>query len=158
MSGTAVPCAVPPRYSKCPAVPAPRERDSGTDPLAEIFAPADEARAGIAQLRSAPALWPVGFDRWQEILAAIEAFEIQHGAVARARGWLQTQLYGLHPTAPYARLDAMGAAWLIARTGHCVVSIDHVGMRLVTRTASRLQLLRGSADADVALPWAKVVT
>jgi hypothetical protein len=41
----------------------------------------------MAALRSSPPLWPVGFERWRDILAAVEAFERQWGPVARARGW-----------------------------------------------------------------------
>ena len=127
-------------------------RRATIDPLAEIFEPADEALAGIAQLRSSPPLWPVGFERWCDILAAVEAFERQHGPIARARGWSQTQLYGLHQRAPYARLSAMGAAWVIARTGHRVLEVDHIGMLLVTRTSARLRIVRAAPEGAM-LAW-----
>jgi hypothetical protein len=43
------------------------------DLVAEIFERADEVQAGIG--RSSPPLWPMNFEQWFDILAAVEAFE-----------------------------------------------------------------------------------
>ena len=83
----------------------------------------------------------------------LRRFEIPWGGRARLAGWSTLELYGLHPAAPAARLSAMGAAWLIARTGHTVLEIDHVGVLLVARTSSRLRILRGKPDPDAVLAW-----
>ena len=47
----------------------------------------------------------------------MEASAYAHDCEARAAGWSDLQLYGLHPHAPWARLDAMGAGFPIARGG-----------------------------------------
>jgi hypothetical protein len=70
-----------------------------------------------------------------------------------AAGWSQLQLYGLDPDAPYARVGRMGAAWLAARADRRVVAIDSVAVHLVTRTASRLRILRGEPDQGAVLAW-----
>jgi hypothetical protein len=48
---------------------------------------------------------------WGQRIAHASAFEMTWGAQARALGWTDAALYSLHPDAPLARLDAMGAAF-----------------------------------------------
>lgn len=123
------------------------------DLFAEIFGPADEVAAGLVRLRSSPPLWPVSPDQWSDILAAVETFERNYGPTARARGWTQIGLFGLCPHSPFARLSSLGAAWLIARTGHAVTGVDHIGIALTTRTAARLRIFRGRPDPGAVLAW-----
>jgi hypothetical protein len=85
------------------ALPAP-------DLFAQIFAPADEVAAGLALLARSPPLWPIDAARWAAALASVAAFEQRWGGQALMRGWSPPQLYGLHSTAPYANLAAMGAS------------------------------------------------
>jgi hypothetical protein len=53
----------------------------------------------------------------------VEASAYAHDCEARAAGWSDLQLYGLHPHAPWARLDAMGAGFPIARGGDRVITV-----------------------------------
>jgi hypothetical protein len=47
----------------------------------------------------------------------------------------------------------MGAGFLVAQPGHHVLSVDHIRMLQITRTAARLLILRDKPDADAALAW-----
>ncbi len=125
-----------------------------TDPFADIFAPADEVAAGMAQLEQSPPLWGT-LAEWHALVARLKAFEQPWGGRARLAGWQPLELYGLHPIAPRTRLSAMGAAFIVALRAHQVVDVDHVGLMLVSRTAARLRILRGRPDTEAVLAWCK---
>jgi hypothetical protein len=90
-------------------------------PLEDVIAadlPVDVA-AGLELLASCSApLWPISAEDWALAVARARAFAEAWDSAARAAGWSALDLYGVHPRAPYARLTAMGAVWLIARSGH----------------------------------------
>jgi hypothetical protein len=127
-------------------------RPAIADPLGELFADSDEVAAGLNQLEQGPPLWGAAA-AWRELVCRLRAFEVPWGGHARLAGWNVIELYGLHPRAPSTRLDAMSAGWVIARAGHQVLSVDHVGVLLVARTAARLRILRGKSGAEAVLAW-----
>jgi hypothetical protein len=109
------------------------------DPFEQIFGPADEAMAGLELLaRSAP-LWGKRCE-WGELLARLRGFEDKYGPAARTASWSLTDLYGLDPVAPRARLSRMGGAWLACLRNHQVIQVDREAIRLVTRTSARLSI------------------
>jgi hypothetical protein len=61
------------------------------------------------------ALQPQGVDefRWREALNDGRRFLETWGSQAANFGWTSDDLFGLHPTAPLARYDAMGLVWLL---------------------------------------------
>lgn len=108
--------------------------------------------APLASLLERPPIWPVPPREWSAIITAVRAFAARWHGQAAAAGFTDLQLYGLDPRAPSANLAAMGAAWLIARTGHVVLTIDRAGIELRSRSGARLRLLRRET-AGAVLPW-----
>jgi hypothetical protein len=106
----------------------------------------------LAQLERGPPLWgdPV---EWLELVTRLCAFEQPWGARARLAGWTLTQLYGLDPIAPRARVGRMGAAFLVGLRGDQVVELDHRAIKMVTRTSARLRVYRGEVDDGAVLAW-----
>jgi hypothetical protein len=99
---------------------------------------------------------PPGFsaeNEWAATVPHVRAFAQRWDGLARAAGWKSLELYGLHRWAPFARLDAMGAAWLIARTGYQALAVDPGAIEVLTCFGNRLRIYRKAADADSALPW-----
>lgn len=125
---------------------------SAVDLFEQIFAPADEVAAGLKLLARSRPLWPVDTDRWAAAVATLKAFEERWGGQARARGWDSLNLYGLSRTAPYANLAAMGAAWVLARSGHRAVAVTHELVLVMTYTGSMLRIFRGDGEGAV-LAW-----
>jgi len=123
------------------ALPAP-------DLFAEIFAPGDEAGAGLAQLAAGAPLWGTP-EEWAELVASLRAFEDRWGSAARLAGWSLVALYGLDPVAPRARVCRMGAAFLACAPGRQVLEVDGEAIRIVTRTAARLRIFKGEAEGAV---------
>jgi hypothetical protein len=125
---------------------------------ADLFAPLPDLNthvlAGLDLLARSPALWPVGTDRWADVLATVKGFEQAHGRPARARGWSDLSLYGLHRTAPYANLAGMGAAFFVARSGHRVAGIDGDGILLISPNGARLRIYRVEPDECAVAVWA----
>jgi hypothetical protein len=149
----------------CPEIPYARTRargkpisvgsgtsDTALGPLAEIFGPADEATAGLAQLEQSAPLWGDAAE-WRELVSRLRAFEVPWGGRARLAGWSVIDLYGLDPVAPRARVGRMGAAFLVALRGHQVVEVDYRAITMVVRTSARLRVYRGEVDAGAVLAW-----
>jgi hypothetical protein len=125
---------------------------------ADLFAPiADELPGDLARglqvLASSPPLWPMHADIWSGIVRTVRAFAESWDGSARACGWSTLSLYGLHPSAPMARLDAMGAAWLLARSGHRVIAVAADAIEVTTSTTARLRIYRTLIDPAAVLAW-----
>jgi hypothetical protein len=125
-------------------------------PLEAAIAREDDLRpdvaAGLELLARSPALWPIGAGAWSEVLACVRGFAERWDAQARAAGWSTPELYSLHRRAPYANLAAMGAAFVVARSGHRVVAVDEtIMLRSATGAVSRIR--RVEAQADAVLAW-----
>src|SRR4051812_33131187 len=76
----------------------------------------DDVTRGLELLAASRPLWPVHTGTWAEIVDTVKAFAERWDGQARTCAWSTLSLYALHPDAPMARLDAMGAAWLLARS------------------------------------------
>jgi hypothetical protein len=64
---------------------------------------------------------------------------------------LADTLYGVSPSAPRARLSAMGAGFLVSLRGHRVVAVDHHAIEMVTLTSARPKVYHVEADSDAVL-------
>jgi hypothetical protein len=89
-----------------------------------------------------PPLWPTPPGVWHAIVADVRRLADRWHRVAVGQGWSIDQLYGLDPVAPRARLDRMGAFWLVASRRDLVLSVDRVAMTLKTRSCAILRLHR----------------
>lgn len=118
-----------------------------------LAVPADVI-AGLELLRRSPPLWPIGAEEWSRAVTRALAFAERWDAVARAAGWDDLALYGLHRGAPYANLAAMGAAWVLARSGHVALAVDARSISVATRSGGRLRIYRVEPDSDAVLAWA----
>jgi hypothetical protein len=125
----------------------------------------DRVAGGLAQLEAAPpARWPLDqAARWPAMIDRVTAFASQWDGAARACGWDDVSLYGLHCRAPWARLSAMGAAFvialehrppplLVARKGP-VAAVTAEAIVLITPTSSRLRLYRRPLDREAVAAW-----
>ncbi len=92
-------------------------------------------------VRGSP-LWPVSPGRWREIVDGVRRFADGWHHAATAAAWTAEQLYGLSRQAPYARLDVMGAAWIVAARRDQVISVDRSAITLKTRSSATLQVYR----------------
>lgn len=111
-----------------------------------------DVAAGLELLaRSAP-LWPIGAGAWSDVVACVRGFAERWDAQARAAGWSTLELYSLHHGAPYANLAAMGAAFVVARSGHRVVAVDETIM-LRSANGAVLRIRRVEPHADAVLAW-----
>lgn len=93
--------------------------------------------AGLELLARSRPLWRIGVAAWSYAVASVRAFAEAWDGRARAAGWTAIELYRLHCRAPYARLAAMGAAWLIARSGHRAVGVDAGAIVVGTHAGNR---------------------
>src|SRR4051812_34589881 len=117
--------------------------------VAEAFPERVTAAYGGALARLSarcPAIVPV--DRWQQAVADAGAFLATWGAQAEQFGWAPEDLFGLHPTAPLARVDMMGLLWIlqggrvIALTTNAAVLSG--GFRLYRRPTNRINCACGA--------------
>jgi hypothetical protein len=70
-----------------------------------------EIIAGLRLLAAAAPLFPgMGPEVWRLVLAYITDLARDWDGLARAAGWSSLQMYVVHPLAPAARLNALGAA------------------------------------------------
>ena len=125
--------------------------------VGDLFAPIatvpDDIVIGLSVLVDRSPLWPISGPAWVDAVRAVRAFADRwHGEAAAAK-WSTLALYGLHPISPFANISAMGAAWVLARSGHRVVAVPPDVIRLKTRTAATLGIYRPEADRGAVLPW-----
>lgn len=79
--------------------------------------------------------------RWQAALDGALAFLDQWGAEAHRLGWDVSEVFGLHSTAPAARVDCRGLAWLLG-SGSQVVAMDRSGAEIRTEGGGRQRYYR----------------
>ena len=114
----------------------------------------DHIVAGLKVLAGLPPLWPAGNEAWRLTLAHVKDFAERWDCRARATGWDDVTLYGVHRRAPGANYSALGAAWLAARSAYAVLAIESDATIVVgTRTASRLRIYPHPPSRDAVLPW-----
>ena|ERR1700754_647501 len=116
----------------------------------------DHVVAGLDQLAaSPPARWPIDqLPHWPPTIERVRAFAMQWDGRARAVGWSDVSLYGVHQRAPYANLAAMGAAFLVALNRGTVVAVDPDAIAIVSPAGSRLWIYRRPPDQGSVLAWA----
>jgi hypothetical protein len=99
---------------------------------------------GLIRLSTANSSHGFTLDRWRQLIDDGHAFLEQWGQQAARLGWQDTDLFGVHPTAPSARFDAMGLVPLMA--GRNIIAMTTDTALLGTRK-SPLTYRRGSVGA-----------
>ncbi len=79
--------------------------------------------------------------RWQAALDGALTFADQWAREAHRLGWVADEVFGLHPTAPAARVDCRGLAWLLG-DGSEVVAMDRSGAEIRTPGGGRQRYYR----------------
>jgi hypothetical protein len=123
----------------------------GLPPIGDI---PDGVARGLKTLAGSAPLWPVDADKWRAAVAAVQAFATVSDARARAHGWTSVGFYGLSRLAPWADVSRMGAAWIVARSGHRVAGIDGDGILLISPNGARLRIYRVEPDECTVTAWA----
>jgi hypothetical protein len=75
-------------------------------------------------------------------------------ARARAHDWTTMGLYGLSRLAPWSDVSRLGAAWIVALTGHRVAGIDRDGILLISPNCARVRIYRVEPDECTVEAWA----
>jgi hypothetical protein len=97
-----------------------------------------EAFAPIAQ---SPAPGDFEPERWQDILDGMLCFCDEWAGRAAVIGWQPGEIFGLHPTAPAARVDRRGLGLLLGN-GARVEAIDNEGADIRTAGGARQRFYR----------------
>ena len=94
---------------------------------------------GCPEKFNIPADPPEGFSliQWASIKVGAQTFASEWGEDARARGWAEDELFGLHPT----RVDRRGLAFLL-HAGDRVVALDEDGADILTASGARQRFYR----------------
>lgn len=114
--------------------------------------PVDVVRGLDLLARSRP-LWPIDDVAWRVAIGSVLAFAERWDFQARAEGWTDLELYGLHRFAPWANLSAMGAAFVLARSGFTAIAVVEDGILLRAGTGSTLQIRRFALNPDAVIAW-----
>jgi hypothetical protein len=130
-----------------------RALDQGDRRGFSAIAPTHPVAFGLDLLGRSPPLWPIGAEEWVLAVRCVVDFAKAWDSSARGAGWYSLELYGLHHHAPYARLSAMGAAWLAARAGCAVVGLTSEAITLASRTGARQRIYHHRPEPDAALAW-----
>lgn len=115
--------------------------------------PPAEILAGLKRLAGARPLWPVDREAWFDTVGAVTAFAVRWHSAAAALGWSPVHLYGLSPTAPWARVSAMGVAFLAVRGRYRVVDVSADAIELMSVAGAKLRLRRAPPDPSARLAW-----
>lgn len=79
--------------------------------------------------------------RWQGALDGALMFADRWGREAHRLGWDASEVFGLHSTAPAARVDCRGLAWLLG-DGSQVVAMDRSGAEILKPSGGRQRYYR----------------
>ena len=99
---------------------------------------------------SRPATWPE--ERWAVLREDAFAFLRDYGAEAAGLGWGELDLFGVHPTHPLARYDAMGLVPVLH--GRPVVELHAAGAVIQSQLGQRKSFTRHPAPAARVAVWA----
>jgi hypothetical protein len=102
----------------------------------------ESVRRSLLDYERRPPPWPAPPGVWHAIVADVRQLADRWHRVAVGQGWTMDDLYGLDATAPRARLDRMGAFWLIASRRDQVICLDREAISLKTRSGAVLRLYR----------------
>jgi hypothetical protein len=128
---------------------------AATCPLADDF---DERTALTEVLAGVPREWAEGFAtlqaacppayvaawRWQLVVDDAGHFIDRWAAPAAALGWRTLDVFGMHATNPWERLDAAGLVWCIG--GADVLAITSYTARLQLRSGATQTFRRNEAE------------
>jgi hypothetical protein len=99
--------------------------------------------------------WSKAWSSWtRATVGAVQDFSAVFDARARAHGWTTVGLYGLSRLAPWADVSRLGAAWIVARSGHRVAGIDRDGILLISPNCDRVRIYRVEPDDCCVEAWA----
>jgi hypothetical protein len=124
----------------------------------ELFRPnsdalPDDVARGLVMLAASPPLWPVPLAQWLSVVDNVRAFAERWDGQSRACGWSTLLFYGLHRRAPYARLQAMGAAWLLATSRHRAIAVDASAIELRSTTGAQLRIYLPVVEPEAVPAW-----
>jgi hypothetical protein len=91
-------------------------------------------------------------DRWRTGTRWCLQLAREHGLAALQHGWTAPDLFGLHPTAPAARYDAMGVAFLM-RARDRILSFDNEHPLVLRATGAVHRFVRGSHSPESRPAW-----
>lgn len=94
----------------------------------------EEWRAGLNRLVPVPAPKGLYSSEWTEAIKRAVSFCDNWGDQALSCGWTARELFGMHPSAPLARLDGLGVAFM--GTDAKVVGVEPGIVRLCHPTGS----------------------
>jgi hypothetical protein len=114
--------------------------------------PADVAR-GLDLLSQSKPLWPVDAATWCGVVGSVSDFAARWDGQAREAGWSTLELYGLHRSAPWANLSAMGAAFVLARSGYAAIAITDEAIVVRGAGGETLRIRRFALNPDAVVAW-----
>jgi hypothetical protein len=142
--------------------------------IAERHAAIEERAALIADGAGVPMAWAEGYARlclmappkayptaeWQALVDSAGRFLDTWGAEAARLDWQPLDLFGVHRTAPFRRLDGMGLLPLLAGGSQVrIVALTAAGATLERPSGSRLSFTRPTAAQQAeAIPVWKLLT
>lgn len=163
----------PDKTDKTDKTPEPEENKEGFGGSVSFVSDAEDIaeRAAIVQFDAGvPEEWAVGYasllnwmpeglrkggytaQRWQRVIDDGGKFLDQWGTQAAALGWDATDVFGVDPDAPAARIDAMGLVFLI--NGRTVQAITALSARLVNERGGALTYYRRTSSQKGMPVWA----
>lgn len=110
---------------------------------------------GIELLERSPRLWGDLLE-WTLTVDAVKSFALRWDRRARAAGWSTLELYGVHRHAPATNLSAMGAAFMMALSGHRAIAVEPQFISMRTFTGSVLRFFRFTPPPGAAAAWSLI--
>jgi hypothetical protein len=114
--------------------------------------PADVVH-GLGLLARSQPLWPLDTLTWRGMVGSVSDFAARWDGQAREAGWSTLELYGLHRSAPWANLSAMGAAFVLARSGYAAIGVTEEVIMVRSALSATLRIRRFALNPDAVLAW-----
>lgn len=115
--------------------------------------PLTDVAGGLDLLERSPPLWPVDSETWAAVVVSVAGFADRWDSQARAAGWSELELYGLHCGAPYANLAAMGAAFVLARSDSSAIDVSAHAIVTLSRFRAPCSGFTGFRRRNLARCW-----
>ena len=107
---------------------------------------------GVHRLMTTPPLLGFTYRRWECGVFWAQRLVESAAPLAADLGWRAEALFGLHPTAPSARYDAMGLAFLL-RPGDCIVSLTSTEAVVRGRMGAEQRFTPGRMSQESVPAW-----
>jgi hypothetical protein len=114
--------------------------------------PADVVNGLDLLARSRP-VWPLDATTWRGVVGSVSDFAARWDGQALEAGWSTLELYGLHRSAPWANLSAMGAAFVLARSGYLAIAVTDEAIVVRSALSATLRIRRFALNPDAVLAW-----